>query len=40
MDKKKKVYKLVKSLYFLKQAPKKWHKNVNKVVLSNALKSQ
>jgi hypothetical protein len=36
----KKVYKLVKSLYFLKQAPKQWHKFFDKVVLSNELRSQ
>ncbi|GKD54462.1 zinc finger, CCHC-type containing protein [Tanacetum coccineum] len=34
-ENKNKVCKLIKSLYGVKQAPKKWHQKFNKVVLSN-----
>lgn len=32
----KKVYKLIKSLHGLKQAPIQWHEKFNKVMLSNS----
>ncbi len=34
----RKVCKLVKSLYSLKQAPKKWHKKFDTVILANGFK--
>ena len=35
---KKKVCKLIKSLYRLKQAPKQWHAQFNQTMLSNGFK--
>ncbi|CAM8960679.1 unnamed protein product [Rhodiola kirilowii] len=33
-----KVYKLIKSLYRLKQAPKQWHQKFDEVILSSGFK--
>ena len=35
----KKVYKLVKSLYELKQAPKQWHQKFDYIIMSHGFKT-